>query len=56
MADVFEFNDIFGVLNVLVVMPLMIWTQQCSDWTIGNAALFGYTVGISIYGTAYIVV
>ena len=51
----FEFNDVFGIANMVVVIPLMIWAFQMQP-SFGSAALYGFTVGVSIYGTAYMVV
>lgn len=54
-TDVFELNDMFGVLNVLLILPVMIWAWF-QPVSLGTAGLLGFTVGISCFGTAYIVV
>lgn len=51
----FEFNDIFGIANMIIVVPLMLWASKTQP-TFGSAALFGTTVGVSIFGTAYMIV
>jgi len=53
--DIFEHNDIFGVLNVLVFAPLCCFTAMAPP-SIGVCGLYGLAVGVSIYGTGYIMV
>ena len=51
----FEHNDVFGVANVLVILPIMHWAQLV-ERSLGSAAVLGFTVGVSAFGTAYMVV
>mmetsp|Transcript_11968 Transcript_11968/g.15584 ORF Transcript_11968/g.15584 Transcript_11968/m.15584 type:complete len:166 (-) Transcript_11968:185-682(-) len=51
----FELNDILGVLNAVAVIPVMFYAFQLPPGP-GSVTLLGYTIGVSIYGTAYIVV
>ena len=51
----FEHNDVFGVANVLVILPIMHWAQLV-ERSLGSAAVLGFTIGVSAFGTAYMVV
>lgn len=53
--DLYELNDVFGVLNVVVICPIMGWAWFAQP-SLGVSALLGFTIGVSTFGTAYIVV
>lgn len=51
----FELNDVFGIANAAAVVPLMFLTYHAPP-SYTSALLFGACTGISIFGTAYMVV
>lgn len=51
----FELNDVFGIGNALAVIPIMAVAAACTP-TVGSVWAYGMTVGISIFGTAYMFV
>ena len=52
----FEANDVFGIFNMLLILPVMRWAFLADPVNLGSAGVFGFTVGVSIFGTAYMVV
>ena len=48
-------HDVFGVANVLVILPMMHWAQLV-ERSLGSAAVLGFPIGVSSFGTAYMVV
>ena len=46
---------VFGIFNMLLILPVMRWAFL-APVTLGSAGVFGFTVGVSIFGTAYMVV
>jgi len=56
LFGVFELNDIFAVLNTFWAGPLLYYALQYQSSSLGNDFLIGFCVGVSIYGTAYIIV
>lgn len=50
-----EKNDVLGILNFFVVIGPLIWSSQQLP-TFGSTALLGLCIGISIFGTCYMIV
>ena len=46
---------VFGIFNMLLILPVMRWAFL-APVALGSAGVFGFTVGVSIFGTAYMVV
>ena len=54
-SGLFEPNDVFGVFNMLLIIPLMCWAWLAPP-TFHSTATFGFTVGVSAFGTGYMVI
>mmetsp|Transcript_55674 Transcript_55674/g.148033 ORF Transcript_55674/g.148033 Transcript_55674/m.148033 type:complete len:241 (+) Transcript_55674:67-789(+) len=54
-SDVFELNDIYSLINIPLVVGPMLWVTTAAP-SLPRACLLGYTVGVSAFGTAYMVV
>ena len=53
--DTFERNDVFSLANVVAIVPAMAWASFAPP-SLPRAALLGFTVGASAFGTAYMVI
>jgi beta-carotene 3-hydroxylase len=53
--DAFETNDFLGIFNFFVVIGPLIWSLRAPP-SFGTMALLGLCIGISLFGTCYMIV
>lgn len=54
-GDVFEHNDVFLLLTVILIIPLFAWSAVQPP-SVFSFSLLGVCAGMSLYGTAYMLV
>jgi len=52
----YEMNDVLGILNVIPTLVCLTWSSSVAKPSFGSVALLGMSIGVSIFGTSYMIV